>query len=715
MDYFKGKRLLSLVFSKEGYVAYGQRMRLYNKYLLPFMLLGSCSLLLLFFNRDYIDSSTFFVFIIIGLLGICGVLYFKLSQEQAFRAAAEASSDASPSRLASIYDARIVGLLYTRFDGVITEANEAFLEIIGYNRSDLENGKINWVDMTPPEYEQISQLALSQLKSTGICEPFSKEYWKKDGTRVSVLLGSSLLKSGDNAQILTYAINITNLKQAERREQELFLKMQHQQEEMFRILNDAPIAIVLRSGPELKVEYANRTALNYTSFDQQQVLGTSAEDFHARLKTTHDISGLLEVYHSGQALKGKAQKVKYDRDDTGEFSEGWFDYVWEPTFDESGQITGVATFTFEVSDLMRANQELTKNENRFRFITDAIPHKMWTSGPNGSATYYNKGWSEYLQEEDIDQLWKKAWECIHPEERLMVEREWKNTIENGIDMEMEQRLRRHDGVYQWHLTRVCACKDDEGNVTMYVGTSTNINDQKMANLAIRLASEKKDEFLGIATHELRTPITSMKAALQSLERAVVAGLDLNKSLSLVTLANKQVNKLTNIVNDLVDVNKIQSGKLLLNKSRYLLSDAVKEMIAELQHHQTECSFEISIENEHPVTADKIRIDQVVLNMLSNAVKYSASKGVIHVVIEGSSPGTKCIVTDEGIGIPSDLQPYVFDRFFRVHASSQLFSGLGLGLFISAEIVKQHGGSIGVESEEGKGSRFWFILPGTIAQ
>ena len=202
----------------------------------------------------------------------------------------------------------------------------------------------------------------------------------------------------------------------------------------------------------------------------------------------------------------------------------------------------------------------------------------------------------------------------------------------------------------------------------------------------------------------------MKAALQSLERSATAGVALSESLSLVALANRQVNKLTSIVDDLVDVNKIQSGRLQLNKSKFMLSEAVKEMIGELQLHHTDRTFEMTFENEEPVTADKIRIDQVIMNLLSNAVKYSGSKGIVRVIIEGSPEGTKCSVTDQGIGILSDLQPYVFDRFFRVHASSQLFSGLGLGLFISSEIVKQHGGSIGVESAEGKGSRFWFILP-----
>ncbi len=710
MRFFKGHRLLQLVFNKESYNVYRQRIKLINQYLLPLALLGFLFIFFLYQNRDKIDASAFFAFLAFIALGTSGVLLFKLSQERAARRIAERTADVNSNRLSNIYNSGIIGLLYTQFDGVITEANDVFLDMIGYSRTDMEQGLISWADMTPPEFAEVSRLAIDQLKERGTCEPFSKEYWRKDGTRVHVLLGSSLLYRGDNAEILTYAIDITNLKEAEQREKALIIKMQHQQDEMFRILNEAPVAIVIRKGPELAIEYANQTALNYTPLTREQAVGSSVDEVHKRLKTRMDGSPLKNVYQTGKAHKGKAQRVEYDRDGSGKLTEGWFDYVWEPTLDENGTVNGVATFTFEVSDLVRANSKLKANGQHFKFIADAIPHKMWTSGPDGVATYYNKGWMEYLQEDEIEKLRVKAWESIHPEELESVKLAWNKTVEHGLDMEIEQRLRRYDGVYQWHLTRVCACKDEKGQVAMYVGSSTNIHEQKTASIALRLSNEKKDEFLSVATHELRTPITSMKAAVQSLERAVSANKETGKSLSLVTLANRQVNKLTEIVNDLVDVSKIQAGKLRLNKTLFRLSNSVKEIVAELELQKTDCMFYIRFEDELPVSADKIRIEQVISNLLSNAIKYSPPKARIQVNIETIQGRTVCSVTDKGIGIPQELQPFIFDRFFRVHPSSQLFSGLGLGLFISSEIVKQHDGSMHVESEEGKGSRFWFDLP-----
>jgi signal transduction histidine kinase len=229
--------------------------------------------------------------------------------------------------------------------------------------------------------------------------------------------------------------------------------------------------------------------------------------------------------------------------------------------------------------------------------------------------------------------------------------------------------------------------------------------------SLRVLMEKKDEFLGLAAHELRTPITSMKASLESLRKLVLKREVLKESTPLVDIANRQVNKLAAIINDLVDVNKIQSGKLQLNKTVFSLEAAIQDCIAEIEPQAKGYNIIMAgQQDETLIYVDKARIEQVITNLLSNAVKYSPLKRDIYVKIELNGTDVKVSVSDQGIGIPADKLPYVFDRFFRVHASSQVFSGLGLGLFISAEIIKQHNGKMGAESKEGQGSVFWFSLP-----
>lgn len=222
--------------------------------------------------------------------------------------------------------------------------------------------------------------------------------------------------------------------------------------------------------------------------------------------------------------------------------------------------------------------------------------------------------------------------------------------------------------------------------------------------------QKKDEFMSIASHELKTPITSVKASLQVVERLVSKNEALKPVSPFVEKAAKQVNKLTDIVNNLLDVTKIQAGKLELLKSQFVLADLVKECADHCLIDNSKHKVTVKGNTAITVFADRNRIEQVICNLLTNAVKYSPVNDEVMVSIEQLNTGyIKVMVTDQGIGIPEDKIDEVFDRFFRVEHTSQSFSGLGLGLYISSEIIKQHGGEIGVVSTLGKGSTFWFTV------
>lgn len=202
----------------------------------------------------------------------------------------------------------------------------------------------------------------------------------------------------------------------------------------------------------------------------------------------------------------------------------------------------------------------------------------------------------------------------------------------------------------------------------------------------------------------------MKASLQILDKLAQVELNPAKVRPFIDMANKQVRKLTEIVDDLLDVTKIQSGKMQLNVSTYSMQDSIQDCINEMQQYTQ--GHQLIIEKNDPVNviADRTRIEQVITNLFSNAIKYSPGKDKVIINIEKMENEVKFSVTDFGIGIPHDKQSYIFDRFFRVHESSQNFSGLGLGLYISAEIIHRHRGKVGMESDEGKGSTFWFTLP-----
>jgi PAS domain S-box-containing protein len=223
---------------------------------------------------------------------------------------------------------------------------------------------------------------------------------------------------------------------------------------------------------------------------------------------------------------------------------------------------------------------------------------------------------------------------------------------------------------------------------------------------IRLLNARKDEFIGVAGHELRTPITTIKGYLQLLEEQIDEGM----AKDFTVKAIRQVNKLNRLVTDLLDVTKIQAGKLEYNMIPCLLLPLIRDSMDTVRQMHTSHVLEADLPKEDIIiTADGSRIEQVLINFLTNAVKYSPGGGTIVVAARRVEDRAVVSVRDSGIGIPQEHLGNIFHRYFRVH-TNQIVGGLGIGLYIAKDIIERHGGTIGVDSEEGKGSVFYFSLP-----
>jgi PAS domain S-box-containing protein len=233
----------------------------------------------------------------------------------------------------------------------------------------------------------------------------------------------------------------------------------------------------------------------------------------------------------------------------------------------------------------------------------------------------------------------------------------------------------------------------------------------LANAARNQLDKRKDEFLGMASHEMKTPLTSIKTFVQLLQLHAKKQNDENSILFLSKI-NWQVDRLADLINDLLDISRINSGKIEYKDDVFALSDLVEEVVAEQQ--MLTKKHKITLKNSvYPkVYADKYRIGQVLTNFIGNAIKYTPEQGKIAVVIKEDENNAIVQVKDSGIGIPKEEQKHVFDRFYQGNKlKRQSFpGGLGLGLFIASNIINRHNGQIGVKSEEGKGSEFYFTLP-----
>lgn len=231
--------------------------------------------------------------------------------------------------------------------------------------------------------------------------------------------------------------------------------------------------------------------------------------------------------------------------------------------------------------------------------------------------------------------------------------------------------------------------------------------QEKDKLAIEELLKKKDEFMNIASHELKTPLTSIKGYLQLLAKN---NLDKEKMEVFLKKANIQADKVTGLITDLLDVSRIQGGRMALNISEFNFSEMIDTVVEEVQLTHEGFAIEVFTNPDAVVAGDRIRLEQVVTNLLINAIKYSPGSGRVLVNVIKVDHAVKVEITDFGIGIEPEKIPHVFDRFFRSDDVISKFSGLGLGLYISKEIILRHKGDIGVMSTPKQGSTFWFTLP-----
>ncbi|MDB5230609.1 MAG: hypothetical protein JWN76_1414 [Chitinophagaceae bacterium] len=235
----------------------------------------------------------------------------------------------------------------------------------------------------------------------------------------------------------------------------------------------------------------------------------------------------------------------------------------------------------------------------------------------------------------------------------------------------------------------------------------NWENQRLLKLAGEL-DEKKDEFISIASHELKTPLTSIKAYVQLLQREV-GGEPGDKPYQYFQKTDNYINKLQALIEDLLNVSKIQAGKLEYNMDSFSINEVVRETVDGFQNTINSHSITLDTQEDAMIYGDKQRLEQVLTNLLSNAVKYSPENKSVELVIKRDGKNVVISVKDYGIGISPEDHPKIFDRFQRV-TSDKRFSGLGIGLFISCEIVKRHEGKMWVESKPGEGSTFYFALP-----
>jgi len=346
--------------------------------------------------------------------------------------------------------------------------------------------------------------------------------------------------------------------------------------------------------------------------------------------------------------------------------------------------------------------DLLISREHFKLLTNNILQMTWTNLPDGTVNSHNQPWYDYtgLSPEDTGNTeWGKV---IHPEDVQLTIEKFKASLISGEMFEIENRYRRHDGVYRWHLNRSRPLINAKGEIIFWVGTATDIEEQKRE-------MDRKDEFIGIASHELKTPLTSLKGYLQLIDAYKKAEIPAPVK-QYIAKAGVSINKLQILINDLLDVSKIKAGRLEYTLEDVNLTELINQSTDNSLHVYPSYVFLNNSADTYIVKGNAERLEQVFMNFISNAVKYSQGNKTVIIKTEKLGNNVRVSVTDSGIGLSKDQSSRIFERFYRVEDKKNMTSGLGMGLYISHQIITNHHGTIGVDSEPGKGSTFYFELP-----
>jgi PAS domain S-box-containing protein len=340
-------------------------------------------------------------------------------------------------------------------------------------------------------------------------------------------------------------------------------------------------------------------------------------------------------------------------------------------------------------------------------LGDVLPQMLWLADSDGSHVYANAAWREYTGLTSLSPDWRL--ELVHPDDVERLRQQWNWASRQAQPYTAECRFRRSDGAWRWLLDRTVPVGDNDGKVTHWLGTLTDIHELKSVELELTAAVRERNEYLATLGHELRTPLQALRQALYVLKLPDVSDDDAAR---MHRTAENQILEIKRFCEEILDVNKVRWDALSLRLERVtiqlIVDDAVAAASPQIQSHGH--SLDVRVADPcAELTADRLRMAQALINLLDNAAKYTPRRGRIVLTAAKREDAVEFVVEDTGDGIASETLPHIFDLFARGAPSSK--SGFGIGLALVRQVVMLHGGAIEVHSDgPGRGSRFSLRIP-----
>lgn len=502
-----------------------------------------------------------------------------------------------------------------------------------------------------------------------------------------------------------------------------------QVQEIFRLLVDAVTDYAIFAlDKEGRILTWNPGAQRLKGYTANEIIGKHFSTFY----TKPDI----ERKHPQWELETAIENGKYEEEGWRVRKDGtqfWANVVINKLLDQNGRFIGFSKITRDLTDRMRAQQKLQESEERSRLMIQGVrDYAIFMLDPQGMVATWNEG-AERIKQYSSEEIIGKSMKTFYSEEDLKAKKpEMELEVATAVGRFEDEGWRvRKDGTRFWANVIITAVRNSSGKLMGFSKITRDLTERKNAEEKLKelndglekkvqdrtqeleTAVKSRDEFLSLASHELKTPLTTLKLQNQlrrkTLEKQGIAPFTQEKLNKIIVDDERQVDRLTRLVDDMLDITRLNVGKLSLRKEACNLTDLTKDVIDRFMSQFEATKTEVTFEADDAIgNWDPHRIDQVVTNLITNALKYGPGKP-LQIRIRNHSNKTLLEVQDHGKGIDPKDHDRIFQQFERaIHANE--VSGLGLGLFIVKQIILAHGGKIWVESSLGEGSNFKVELP-----
>jgi PAS domain S-box len=622
----------------------------------------------------------------------------------------------SERRFRFAWEANLFGMCTVSRSGHIVSANQALTDLLGYTPEEIASGRASLNDRTASAWRAADDRANLELQLTGRCSPYEKEYLRPDGSVAQVLVCGSLLPDSD--ECMAFVLDLTARKDAER-------ALDRHRMLLHTIIDSMP-AMVGYIGPDERFWLHNEKYRRW--------LGVSAEAIDGR--TMRELVGdeahdRMEPYLRA-AFRGR--NMRHEITLRTPNRERHLIATYRPDRDTEGRVCGVVIHAYDITERKETEQALADALTRYRFLANAMPQMVWTALPDGQLDYVNRRWLETTGMTEVASLGSQGWlDAVHPEDRDTTREQWRIAVTDCTPFEHECRLRCGPDDWRWHLVRALPRRDDRGVLVQWVGSATDIDEQRRAfaeladarsrlkdyadqlevrvrarTATLREANAELEAFTYSVSHDLRTPLQFVRGFAEAIrdESAALSSEHRDYLHRIIRAASR----MDSIIQDLLAYSRLSRAEMQLVELP--LDDVVGDVLAHQHAAIRQAGARVEIGRPLPaVFADKTGLFQALSNLVSNALKFTrpGEPPLVRIRAEMLGEGARLWIEDNGIGIDRRHHERIFQLFERLHSPAD-YPGTGIGLSLVRKAVTRMGGSCGVESTPGEGSRFWIDFP-----